>query len=300
MPKTHTTKTGKPPKPSTTMSQPKTRTKTDYHQRSLISNMYICVFDAPPPSEWGEKGKHGGLVAAVAMSLGILPRSYGTVRRVMNKTYEALSGGFDLDLSRASRTNKSQYKIKEGSKYEIMVCKHLEEGSAIKLTSSIVSMQMMADGLKQSISKTAVISVINRLNPITNTIKVKGQWSENHEAWIIARYNWSLHLLVRLGYHKNKIVIIHLRTFNPLPDWLNRTKLEEGGFCFHICQVGFFDETHLKILLGHLGFIQYRFKWEGKKPVANQNDTYEDLRQNKINEYELQPMTQQERQQMRD
>ena len=99
-----------------------------------------------------------------------------------------------------------------------MVCKHLEEGNKIKLTASIVSMQMLADGLKQSVSKTAVMSVINRLNPITDAIKAQGQWSENHEAWIKARYKWSLHLLVRLGYHVNKIVIIHLRTFVPLPD----------------------------------------------------------------------------------
>ena len=261
--------------------------------------MYICVFEALPPSKWGEKGKHGRLVAQVAKSLGILPSSYGTVRNVMNKTYEALSGDFALDLSRASRKNKSQYKIKEGSKYEKMVCKHLEEGNKIKLTASIVSMQMLADGLKQSVSKTAVMSVINRLNPITNAIKARGQWSENHEAWIKARYNWSLHLLVRLGYHENKIVIIHLRTFVPLPDWLNRNKLEEGGFCFHIYQVGFLTRLSLENPFGHLGLIQHRFKWEGGRPIPNQNDTYEDLKK-EIDEFELQPMNVEERQEIQD
>ena len=185
------------------------------------------------------------------------PDLYDTVQRIMIKTYEVLSSGFALDLSRASRQNKRQYKIKVGSKYETMVCKHLEEGNAIQLTATIILLQMMVDGINASVSPTAVKSVIERMNLITNVIKVRGQWSENHEVWIIARYNWSLHLLVRMGYHEHEIVVMHLKTFDPLPDWLNRQKLEEGNHCFHICQVAWFDETHFKVLLGHLGSIQY-------------------------------------------
>ena len=142
----------------------------------------------------------------------------------MTSTYNALSGGFAVDLSRARQTNASQYKIKVGSKYEKMVCKHLEDGNSKRLTATIISMQMLVDGIKESVSVTAVNSVIARMNPITNTIKIRGQWSDNHKVWVIARYNWVLHLLVRLGYHEHELVVKHLNTFDPLPDWLNPSK----------------------------------------------------------------------------
>ena len=269
------------------------RKMNNFQYCSLISNMYISVFDATLPSEWGEKGKHGGLVAAVANSLGIGSGSYGTVQRVMEKTYEAVSGGFGVDLSRAPRKNVTQYKIKIGSKYEIMVCKHLEEGNTPRLTANIISMQMLVDGIKESVSVTAVKSVIACLNPITNVIKVRGQWSDNHEAWVIARYNWVLHLLVRIGYHEHEVVVKHIATFVPLPDWLNRKKLEEGNHC----QIAWFNKTHLKVLLGHLGTMQYRFKWLDGKPVQNDSNTYDDLKSG-ANENELAPMMDEERQEM--
>ncbi|MCH2218668.1 MAG: hypothetical protein MK076_11490 [Flavobacteriales bacterium] len=211
----------------------------------------------------------------------------------MEKTHDAVSGDFGVDLSRASRKNISQYKIKIGSKYEKMICKNLEEGSTVRLTANIVSMQMMVDGIKEGISVRAVKSVIARLNPITNNIKVRGQWSDNHEAWVIAMYNWVLHLLVRLGYHQHELVVKHIATFVPLPDWLNREKLEEGNHCINICQIGWFDETHLKALVGHLGTVQYRFKWVEGKPVPNAGDTYDDLNNNEI-EKKLDTMTDEE------
>ena len=92
-------------------------------RRTMIANIFVCVFDAPPPSEWGEKGKHDGLVSAISKALNIKQGSSATVRRVMEQTYKALTGIVDLDLYRKSRQKAPiKYKIEPKSKYEIMVC----------------------------------------------------------------------------------------------------------------------------------------------------------------------------------
>ena len=135
--------------------------------------------------------------------------SNGTVRRVMQKTYDELLKlhldskdgeiilNHDIDLSRLPRDYSSQMKIPPGSKYELIACKHIEDGSPFELVADLVSVEMISDGLKDGVSKSAIYTLINQLNPIRNIVRSKGQWSDNHEVWKVARYNFSLHMLVR-------------------------------------------------------------------------------------------------------
>ena len=156
----------------------------------------------------------------------------------------------------------------------------LEEGNPIRLTAELVSLRMLRDGVEISVSRTAVKSLIDRLNPITNIVKSRGQWSDNHEAWVKARYNWTIHFLVRLDEtYQHKSVKQHLKKYgSDLPDWLNRSKLEAGGYTFSKHQICWYDECHVYQQMGPESPIQYRFKWsENGNVIPNISDDYADI-----------------------
>jgi len=93
--------------------------------RIMISRVYVGVFHAPPPSKWGKKFKHGGLVANIRNMLKIPVGSTRIVRETMLATWNSLKNNGDgaIDLSRKPRfVGPSAWKIPEGSKYEDMVC----------------------------------------------------------------------------------------------------------------------------------------------------------------------------------
>ena len=141
----------------------------------------------------------------------------------------------------------SQIKIPPGLIYELIACKHIEDGTPYNLDADLVSAEMINDGLEEGITKVAIYTLLNRLNPIRNVVKSKGQWSNNHEMWKIARYNFYLHMLVQTNETcKHKSVKNHLANFGSiLPDWLDCEKLEKAGHCFSMKQVGWFDKVHV-------------------------------------------------------
>ena len=265
---------------------------SDAHRRRLISDTYIHCYGAPAPDSWGGKYERGGLVVQIRNKLKMSKGSSNVVRDVMQSTYDQLmklkldtKDGEPIvlhedyvDVSRASRDYDSQMKIPPGSKYEQMACMYIEDGSPFELVADLVSVEMINDGLEHGITKTAVYTLINRLNPIRNIVKSKGQWTDNHEAWRIARYNFSLHLLVRTDeFYDHESVKKHLAKFEILPDWLDREKLKKGGYTFSMKQIGWFDEVHVYQRLGPCSKLQCRFKWEDGRPVVNTSDEYSDL-----------------------
>ena len=228
-------------------------------------------------------------MAMIRNQLGIHCGNTDKVRSVLHKTYNTLKGHHKkvlteedlggINLERISRPNTSQFKIEPGSKYEIMACKLIEEGNRERFVADLVSIEMLNDGLNKSVSRQAVKSMMLRLNPIENVVKTIGQWSDLHEGWVIARYNFTLHLLVRMNEtYNHPSVQKHLKTFGDKPpDWLNREKLEEDGYTFSIKQVAWFDECHVYQRIGPDSPIQYRFKWVDGKPIPNLTDDYDDL-----------------------
>ena len=158
------------------------------------------------------------------------------------------------------KNSPNEYRIPTNSKYEKMACKFLEDGVSAQLCAAILSSQMNLDGLEQSVSRKAVLSLIKRLNPIRTNVKKLPQ--SGKEFWVIARYNWSLHLLVRMGYHNDDTVKWHIkhRFGNDVPDWLNQKKLEVEGFTFSIFLLAHFDEVHIKQVVGLEALYQLRFK----------------------------------------
>ena len=260
-------------------------------QQKLIAYLYINNYGLLPPEEWG-KGKDG-LVAKIRNQLGIRCGNTNKVRNTMHKTYKNLKkqgklkkgtvlteldlGG--INLQRIARPNTTQLKIPPGSKYEIMACKLIEEGGKERFVADLVSIEMLNDGLNTTVSRAAVKSMILRLNPIQNVVKTKGQWSDYHEGWVIARYNFTLHVLVRCDEtHDHPSVKNHVSKFGPTPpDWLNRNLLEEKGYTFSKKQVAWYDECHVYQKVGPDSDIQYRFKWDNGTPIPNLTDDYDDL-----------------------
>ena len=184
---------------------------SDEHRQRLISDTYNHCYGPPSPDTWGKKYKRGGLVVQIRNEFKMGRGSNQTVRDVMESTYnqilklkrEAKEGeplvlhDGCIDVSRKSRDYTSTMKIPPGSKYEVMACMYIEDGSPFELVADLISVEMINDGLDSGITKTAIYSMIKRLNPIRNIVKSKGQWTDNHEAWRIARYSFSLHMLVR-------------------------------------------------------------------------------------------------------
>ena len=123
-----------------------------------------------------------------------------------------------INLQRIARPNTTQLKIPPGSKYEIMACKLIEEGGKERFVADLVSIEMLNDGLNTTVSRAAVKSMILRLNPIQNVVKTKGQWSDYHEGLVIARYNFTLHVLVRCDEtHDHPSVKNHVSKFGLPP-----------------------------------------------------------------------------------
>ena len=210
-----------------------------------------------------------GLVAVSRRTLGISSGNTDKVRETMHKSTRVMSDNKKqvltdqeldehLNLNQASRENISQYKIQPGSKYETVACKLLEEGNKDRLVADLVSIEMLEDGLNKTVSRTAIQSLIDWLNPIKNIFKLTGQWSDLHKAWVIAWYNFVLHLQVRIDkLYEHESVKKHLKKFNILPDWLNRKKLEEGGYTFSMKQVAWFNKCHVYQKLGPDSPIQF-------------------------------------------
>ena len=164
--------------------------------------------------------------------------------------------------------------MKEGTKYEEMICDLLEHGNSVRMTSAIVSSQMRHDGVPSFTSVSPVLSVIKRLNPIRNNFRKMNQQSNSHSAWVKARHNWCLHLLVRLGQYSDKVVANNLSALPSLPSWLDQDTLSSQGYMFDIYQVVHFDEVHVKQKYGH-GAFQLRFKRNNGKVIKNEGDKYE-------------------------
>ena len=88
-----------------------------------------------------------------------------------------------MDLERISRPNTTQLKIEPGSKYEIMACKLIEEGNKERFVADLVSIEMLNDGINNTVSRKSIKSMMMRLNPIQNVVKTTGQWSDLHKGW---------------------------------------------------------------------------------------------------------------------
>lgn len=205
----------------------------------MISRVYVGVFHAPPPSKWGKKFKHGGLVANIRNMLKIPVGSTRIVRETMLATWNSLKNNGDgaIDLSRKPRF----------------------VGPSASFT-----------------TRTPVNSVIRRLNPIRNKFRKVNQQSANHGTWVKARHNWCLQLLIRLGLDSDKVVSDSLSALPSVPSWLNKDTLSSQGYMFDIHQVSHFDEVHVKQKYGFSTSCQLRFKrGENGKIIKNENDKYE-------------------------
>ena len=111
-------------------------------RRRMIHDVFVYVFRAPHPSEWGDKGKHDGLVAKINELFNIPSGSRHGTRSTMEQVYHSFLNGDNYDPSRKRRPNTTQYAISTGSKYEIMTCKLLEDGNPKNLTADLLSMRM--------------------------------------------------------------------------------------------------------------------------------------------------------------
>ena len=258
------------------MSSTITSNPSSQDVREMIAQVYVCVFNAPAPSTWGKKYKQGGLVARISKLLNLSTGSSRSVRRVMLITWKAWIARKVPDLSHSPPADTT-FKIEEGSKYEKMVCELLEHGNSVRITSEIVSRQMCLDNVPTFSSTSPVLSVIKRLNPIQNQFSKMNQASDSHSAWVKARYNWCLHLLVRLG--RSDDVAEHLSSDSSvLPLWLDQETLSTQGYTFDVHQIAHFDEVHVKQKYGGHGKFQLRFKRnEVGELIKNENDTYQGI-----------------------
>ena len=250
--------------------------------RVMIAKVYLCVFGAPSPSTWGAKFKQKGLVSQVSKMLNLPTGSSRSVRRTMLATWKTVKDKSPESVDPSSRSSREAgprpFKIEPGSKYEKMVCELLEHGNSIRITQAIVSGQMRLDGVLTFSSKSPILSIVKRLNPIRNNFKKANQASDSHSAWVKARYNWCLHLLVRLGHSSDPITanaLLSLRSSSssPLPSWLDHDTLSNQGYAIDVHQIAHFDEVHVKQKYGH-GEFQLRFKREDGELVRNEDDAY--------------------------
>ena len=138
----------------------------------MISEMYIHLYRAPPPSQWGKKYKRGGLVAQISNKLKIGQGSSQEVRDAMEKAYHKLlkrhlngddvsTLNIEIDLSHAKHDYTSQMKIKLGSRYELVAYELIGDGNSFELVADLVSIEMMDDGLEEGISQSAICSMLN-------------------------------------------------------------------------------------------------------------------------------------------
>ena len=222
----------------------------------MISRVYICIFSAPSPSTWGRKFKQGGLVSTISKLLKLPTGSSRTVRKTMLATWKSLNSSKVIDLShRRLSPGPVPFKIEPGSKYEKMVCELLEHGNSVRITQAIVSGQMRLDGVPTFTSRSPIHTVFKRLNPVRNNFKTLNQASNSHSAWVKARYNWCLHLMVRLGLGSDPVVAKALSSCpSPaIPSWLDYDTLCNQGYSLDVHQIAHFDEFHVKQKYGGNG-----------------------------------------------
>lgn len=128
--------------------------KDEHARRTLISNLYICHFNAPPPLEW--KGK-GNVVAELSRLIGIPEGSSRLVQNVISDTWNTLTSGIVISLERKTKITSSQkYKIQPGSSYKKLACDHLETGCSPSLVADILNLNLKEDKVETRVSKSCI------------------------------------------------------------------------------------------------------------------------------------------------
>jgi hypothetical protein len=107
-----------------------------------------------------------------------------------------------------------------------------------------------------SVTKAAVITIINNLQPVVAKVKTTSQGSrDKNSLWSIARWLFANQFLIRLCEHDSQEITIYQNTF--VPDYWNTSKLA----AINLSQIAWWDETHRRCSIGGIGGRKFYLKF---------------------------------------
>eukprot|EP00956_Cyclotella_meneghiniana_P020465 scaffold36269_cov40-Cyclotella_meneghiniana.AAC.2 len=233
--------------------------------RSIISEYYHVILEAPPPEDWdGEGGTVYQIIEGLKMDKN---KDRHKVRRVILKTHKALLQGDEYVAMREYRPGTTA--IKQGSIQQKLIADYREKGLSFTETTMMINRYCYENGL-ETVTRSAVVTMEGLMKPKYIPIKKRPQGSDDvNSTWAKCRYRFVTQLLIRMGYHnasyldedeiKEGAVDLDALTREfpdengGLPDFFNPVELPP----LDLDAIGWWDEMHKKCFIG-----QYR---EGQK-----------------------------------
>jgi hypothetical protein len=211
-----------------------------------------------PPNPPNQQQQQNKLQTSKIQSLLAIPSgSRNSILKVLQDVDFCMVAGVPYDSSVDRTSGGATSVIKDDSVELQILAGALEAGKSMDKATVLVNEHRREDGSKP-VGRSAVYSRSLSLDPVVSETGQQSQGNRDGESnYGKARYNYVQHLLVRFGHtaaHDEDLP-------NPLPDWLDRDKLADGGFMLSINQITFWDETHQKCKIGGTGTDRDRTLW---------------------------------------
>ena len=251
---------------------------SDKTLRSAWGTYYLLTLHAPPPAEW-ESSDGEGTISIITREFGISAGSRESVRGAISDAWDCLQRNEEYVGERPSGRGGNNVLISIGSQEETIVAVSMEAGRSLKVTTDMVNRYRQGERLEH-VGVSAVHSCYLRLKPVVTSISKMKQGSKDpNSKWAMARHGWCLQLLIRFreigadallaalasqrsspyGAIKDAAAIKVL----PRPAYFSEEHL---GAALSICQIAWWDETHMKVAVAGKGHKAAGSKFQVRFP----------------------------------
>ena len=166
---------------------------------------------------------------------------------MVDETIDALSKGQKCNTFCEPINKKHSLKIQPSSLNMHQIAKHKEVNSSFRITTDLFNACIRGPAGLPPIGYTAIYNAIKCSNHVTVRTEKRPQSSDSNLIWVQARFQSAAQLIVRFGIdfpeNTSGAEVSDLK-------YINREMLEQEGETFEIHQVSFWDEKHVKQVVG--------------------------------------------------
>ena len=184
----------------------------------------------------------GGVIGKIRKDMGKKVNSGVHIETILSEVLLCHTNGTKFDPSRLeNRGGKRPPQIATTSIEAEIIADAVEAGLSLTKALYLVNEHLAEEG-REGTTMSAILSVIQRLNPQIKRIQKRKQGSSDPKSpWARARKMWVTQLMIRLGTFN-----MQEKIFGPLEKRWDRDVLGH----LSLDQIGWWDETHRKCMIG--------------------------------------------------
>jgi hypothetical protein len=187
-----------------------------------------------------------GVYGKIGRALNLSKTHYNTIKQVVDETIDALANGQIYEPYRKPIDKRATHKIQPSSLDMHQIAK-LKVNSSFRITTDLFNVCIRGPAGLPPIGYTAIYNAIKGSNHVVVRTEKRPQSSDSNLIWVHARFQSAAQLIIRFGLEMpadtSGATISDLR-------YINRVMLEQEGETFEIHQIGFWDEKHIRQVVG--------------------------------------------------